>query len=78
MACRLVALDVVEQVAATLALVDYIAPVAKKVAGVAAGPTDLADQVEHPKAVVASVEIDSPARAVASLVVDHCSADIVT
>jgi len=71
--CPSVAVEEVEQLAATLALAGCIAPVAKKVAEVA-GPTDLADQVVVPKVAVAGIEIDS----LASLVVDHCLADIVT
>jgi hypothetical protein len=77
--CLYVAAEEVEQVAATLALVDYIAPVAKKVTEVAAGPTDLADQAERPKVVVAGIEIDFLARvALASSAVDRCLVDIVT
>ena len=40
----------------------------------AAGPTDLADQVERPKVAVAGIEIDF----LASSVVGHCLADIAT
>lgn len=43
-----------------------------------AGPTDLTDQVEHPRIVVAKVETDSLARVVASSVVGYCLVDTVT
>ena len=44
----------------------------------AAGPTDQADQVERPKVVVAGIEIDSPAKVVASSVAGYCLVDTVT